>query len=260
MWHDKTCLKIGGFDTEAPVKPCQIIHLTKRNFSMLKQDLIDKNPLSMLSPEDILVEGGLGAVIARAGVGKTAFLVQLALNSLLQNMNVLHISLNDPVRKVCLWYEEVVRNIAEQYEIRKTDLLWEAILPHRFVMTFNIDGFSVPKLEERLNDLAEQDIFLPKMVIVDGLPIDTDTGEALDAFKTLAKTYSIHAWFAMKIHRHESTDTTGMPVSFANVSDRFNTIFRLQPQGEKINVEIIKGKTQISKEIFLDPSTMLIKD
>jgi ATP/maltotriose-dependent transcriptional regulator MalT len=42
-------------------------------------------------------------VLAPAGVGKTAFLVQLALNAMLQEKNVLHISLDEPVTKVSLW-------------------------------------------------------------------------------------------------------------------------------------------------------------
>jgi hypothetical protein len=50
------------------------------------------------------------------------------------------------------------------------DQLWDAILPHRFIMTFKVEGFSVPKLEERLTDLTEQGIFFPNMIILDGLP------------------------------------------------------------------------------------------
>ena len=66
---------------------------------MLKNDLMLKNPLRWIgSPnEDILDSGHFGGVMARAGVGKTAFIVQIALNGLLRNRNVLHISLADPV-------------------------------------------------------------------------------------------------------------------------------------------------------------------
>ena len=52
-------------------------------------------------------------MLARAGVGKTAILVQLALNTLLKGKNVLHISLNDPVKKVGLWYKEVFRHLTK---------------------------------------------------------------------------------------------------------------------------------------------------
>ena len=69
-----------------PASPAEIIHLRERNFIMLKQDLILRNPLRLLGQEDhyILPEGGIGAVLARAGVGKTALMVQLALDTLLR--------------------------------------------------------------------------------------------------------------------------------------------------------------------------------
>ena len=62
---------------------------------MLKQDLILRNPLRLLGKEneDIIRPGNFGAVLARHGVGKTAMVIQLSLNSLLQQKNVLHISL-----------------------------------------------------------------------------------------------------------------------------------------------------------------------
>lgn len=138
-----------------------VIYLKERNFKMLKKDLILRNPLRLLGNEKeaILPPGGFGAILARAGVGKTSLMVQLALNSLLDSDNVLHISLNDPVKKVSLWYDEVFRHIAEKYRLTQLDQLWDVILPHRFIMTFKVEGFSVPKLEERLTDLIEQGIF-----------------------------------------------------------------------------------------------------
>ena len=141
---------------------------------MLKKDLIMRNPLRVMGYEndDILNAGEFGAVLARAGVGKTAFLVQLSLNALLRGKNVLHISLIDPVNKVSLWYQEVFSLIANQYKVDQIDQLWDSLLPHRFIMTFRVEGFSVPKLEERLSDLMEQNIFMPQMMIVDGFPFD----------------------------------------------------------------------------------------
>jgi hypothetical protein len=141
---------------------------------MLKNELILKNPLRRMGYEsdDILNKGQFGAVMARAGVGKTAFLVQLALNSMLREKKVLHISLDDPVKKVSLWYKEVFSRIATQYDIPQSGQLWDSVLPHRFIMTFRVEGFSVPKLEERLTDLIEQNIFKPDMMIIDGIPFE----------------------------------------------------------------------------------------
>ena len=242
----------------------KVVYLKDRKFGMLKKDLIFRNPLGFMGQEteDILPEGGFGAVLARAGVGKTALLVQLALNSLLRSKNVLHISLRDPVSKVCLWYEEVFRNIANQYQVNQMDQLWEAILPHRFIMTFKVEGFSVPKLEERLTDLTEQDIFLPQMILIDGLPFDETVTEALGDLKTLAKTHGVRVWFAVQTHRHEKSGQDGVPVPLQGVTDLFEVAIQLQPEGKEIHVKVLKGKTfpPDQRPLLLDPATMLIKD
>lgn len=242
----------------------EVIHLKERSFFMLKKDLILRNPLRLLGTdsEDILPKGGFGAVLARAGVGKTSLMVQLALNTLLRSKNVLHISLVDPVRKVDLWYEEVFRHIALHYNLKKTDDLWESILPHRFIMTFKAEGFSVPILEERLTDLTEQGLFFPDMILIDGLPFEPDMRQALKDLKKLAADYGVHIWFAVKTHRHEEFADDGMPLQLTNLADLFDVALFLQPEPQKIHVNILKGGPVEEKQpvLFLDSATMLIKD
>ena len=117
--------------TNAVLRSDKIIYIKERNISMLKNELILKNPLRRMGYEsdDILNKGQFGAVMARAGVGKTAFLVQLALNCMLREKKVLHISLEDPVKKVSLWYKEVFSRIATQYDIPQSGRLWDSVLP-----------------------------------------------------------------------------------------------------------------------------------
>jgi len=230
---------------------------------MLKKDLILRNPLRLMGyeAEDILPEGGFGAVLARAGVGKTAFVVQLALNSLLRNKNVLHISLNDPVEKVCLWYEEVFRNIADQYQIDQIDRLWESILPQRLIMTFKVDGFSVPKLKERLADITEQNIFSPHMILIDNFPFEGKAKQELTDLKSMALQSRQHIWFTVRTHRHENTDPEEMPAQIKPVSHLFDAIIQLQPRDKEIYVKDFKKTPESPKDtmLFLDPTTMLIK-
>lgn len=242
----------------------KVVYLKDRTFGMLKKDLIFRNPLRLIGgeTEDILPEGGFGAVLARAGVGKTALLVQLALDSLLKSKNVLHISLKDPVRKVCLWYEEVFRDIAGHYHVNQMDQLWEAILPHRLIMTFQVEGFSVPKLEERLTDLTEQSIFFPRMILIDGLPFDAGTRKALEDLKVLARSHGVTVWFAVRTHRHEKPGPDGLPVPLLGVKDLFEVAIQLQPEGKEIHVKVLKGHTAPADDrpLLLDPATMLIKE
>ena len=230
---------------------------------MLKKDLALRNPLRLMGHDnnDILPVGGFGAVLARAGVGKTAFLVQLALNALLQSKNVLHISLEDPANKVNLWYKEVFNLIAGQYKANQIDQLWDTLLPHRFIMTFRVEGFSVPKLQERLADLMEQDIFSPHLIIIDGLPFNESVRQPLEDLKALAREHGIHAWFTVRTHRHEDPGPDGLPVQLVQVADLIELAIQLLPVGKEIHVNVLKGKQLGSQQVDLrlDPSTMLIK-
>ena len=229
---------------------------------MLKQDLLMRNPLRLLGhdTEEILSGGGFGAVLARAGVGKTSLMVQLALNFLLNHRNVLHISLNDPVNKVSLWYEEVFRRVTDTYTPHQITQLWETILTHRFIMTFQVEGFTVPKLEERLTDLDEQGIFFPHIILIDGLPFGESTHGLLKNLKEMADRYNIQAWFSVRTHRHESADKDGMAPQLSGLGDLFQAVIELRPEGKQVHVLALKGgrRKDGGRSVLLDPATMLI--
>ena len=232
---------------------------------MLEKGFILRHPLEKLTgceSEEIMPEGGFGAVMARAGVGKTAILIQLAIYSLLCNKNVLHISLNDPVKKVGLWYKEVYRNIASQYSMADQEQIFENMLPHRFIMTFEVEGFSVPKLEERLTDLMEQNIFRPHVIFIDGLPFDESQREPLSNLKAFAKYHSLKAWLSVRTHKDEKPGSDSIPAQLNAVEDLFETVILIQPEGKEIYLKALKGgkSDSVATGLSLDPTTMLIKE
>lgn len=221
------------------------------------------NPLKAVGydSEDIIPEGGMGAVAAYAGVGKTALLVQLALNAMLKGTKVLHISLNDPVNKVSLWYQELFYNLAGPLRAENTREIWETILPNRFIMTLKVEGFNLSKLEERLTDLMVQNIFLPGMIIVDGLKFDESVRGTVVDLKTLAEKHAMRLWFTVPAHRHEEPAPGDMPPCLLSTAELFDVIFKLQPEGGEICIRTLKGQPAMAAgwPLFLDPSTMLIK-
>lgn len=231
---------------------------------MIKKEMIYRNPLANLgyTDENILPVGGFGAVMAHAGVGKTALLVQLALNMMLRQNSLLHVSLNDAVSKVDLWYQEIFRDIAEKFVITDVNDYWEKIQPYRFIMTFKVEGFSAPKLEERLTDLMEQNIFKPHTVIIDGFKFDDAGRGQLVQLKELAAKYSMRLWFTVHTHRHEAPQENGLPLSFLHITDLFDAIVQLVATGNEIFIGSLKGGSADLKKhsLQLDPATMLIKD
>jgi len=231
---------------------------------MIKKEMIYRNPLVKLGydNEDILSTGGFGAVLAYAGVGKTALLVQLALNMMLREHSVLHVSLNDAVSKVDLWYQEIFHDIAEKFGIAEVNEYWDKIQPFRFIMTFKVEGFSAPKLEERLTDLMEQNIFKPHTVIIDGFRFDEAGRGQLVQLKELAGKYSMGLWFTVHTHRHEPPQENGLPLSFLHIADLFEVIVQLATKGDEVYITSVKGqpKSSAQNDLLLDPATMLIKE
>jgi hypothetical protein len=243
--------------------PPNVIAIRQRSLTMMKKDLLMRNPLRQLGyeTEDILETGAFGAILARAGLGKTAFLVQIALHTMLRDRNVLHISLDDPVDKVTLWYQEVFNLMVQSRQANPSPELWNGLLPHRFVMTFKVEGFSVPKLRERLTDLTQQDIFHPHTLIIDGLPFDGAIRGSLEELKALCADTGIRSWFTVRTHRHEDPGPDGLPPQLTNLQDLFAITLQLLPDGQDIHIRQLKGASGTSQDTPLrfDPATMLIK-
>jgi hypothetical protein len=241
-----------------------VIHLTYKDIVMIKKEMIYRNPLINLGyeNEDILPVGGFGAVLAHAGLGKTALLVQLALNMMLREHSVMHVSLNDAVSKVDLWYQELFHDIAEKFSIPEINEYWDKVQPYRFIMTFKVEGFSAPKLEERMTDLMEQNIFKPHTVIIDGFKFDDAGRGQLVQLKELAAKYSMRMWFTVHTHRHIPPQENGLPLSFLHVADLFDAIVGLAAKGDEVYIKSLKGGSADSspQDLLLDPATMLIKD
>ena len=135
------------------------------------------------------------------------------------------------------------------------------MLAYRFIMTFRVEGFSVPKLEERLNDLTVQKIFIPRMVIIDGMPFDAGVQQHLLALKEMARRRGLHMWFTVQTHRHEPPRPDGLPPQLDHIADLFEVVIQLAPQGEEIHITALKGADSDANlpPLQLDPSTMLIK-
>lgn len=231
---------------------------------MQEKNIIFRNLLTPLGykAEDILKQGEFGAVLARSGVGKTSILVQLAINAMLTNKNVLHISLADPVKKVNLWYREVFRHLAQSCDNNEKNSLLESILPRRFIMTFMADGFNLQTLENRITELVKQNIFSPQMVIIDGFAFDESARNFLLDLKALAQKHAMYIWFSMRTHRDEKPGPDGIPAPFFEVADMFKVAIQLTPDRKEIRVESIKGKESDSDHLtlLLDPATMMVKE
>jgi hypothetical protein len=233
---------------------------------MLKEELILKNPVRILNPGPGpgVPDHRLGLVMARAGVGKTAILVQIAMDCLLRGYKVLHVSIGQSLEKTKVWYDDVFKSIAEDLKPDEAAELEYDIIRNRMIMTFKESSFSRPKLEERLNDLVYQNIFRPDCVVIDGFDFSSADREALADVKELMTAMDLHVWFSAVCHREDNrTSETGVPAPCHEMDDLFDTVIVLKPQEGAIMLNIIKdctGCSEVGRVLNLDPATMMVRE
>ncbi len=232
---------------------------------MNEQTPVFANPLAGLGYEEatLLAPGAFSAVCARPGVGKTAFLVQMALWALSLEKHVLHVSLCDPIKKVDLWYRDLFSNLVGRAPGPEAPVTWAAFLPRRFIMTFKVEGFSVPKLEERLTDLVEQEIFTPHVMLLDGLVSDDSLEKVIEALKHLAQRHFLPVWFSVQTQQYPCSEaSTAVPPPLKETADAMDAILSIEGAADQILVKRIKGKTHSAARSFLrmDPATLLLTD
>lgn len=166
---------------------------------MKRQELIDTNPLRLLSPPDGGMVAGrhLALVKAAAGTGKTAILVQIALDKMLRGEHVVHIGINEQLNNIKLWYSQVFAALTRQVNLRDAAKVEEGIMAHRLLMTFMVENFTASRLAERLDGLSMHGISLPDCLVIDGLATHTPGACALfRELRNYAKERNITIWLS----------------------------------------------------------------
>jgi hypothetical protein len=232
---------------------------------MLKEDLIKKNPLRVLNPLSVetLPDHRMGLVMARAGLGKTAILVQIAMDSMLRNQKVLHVSIGEGLEKAKAWYEDIYKYIAEGFQLDNAPEIESELMRNRMIMTFKEAAFSRPKLEERLNDLVNQNIFRPDIVVVDGYDFAEADYDSIMDLKEMMAAMNVQGWFSALRHRDDKrVSVAGVPAPCHEVDGLFDTVILLQPEKDSILLNIIKDEYDgaAGKILNLDPSTMMVME
>ncbi|HET98420.1 MAG TPA: hypothetical protein ENN98_06985 [Desulfurivibrio alkaliphilus] len=235
---------------------------------MLKQELIQKNPIRHLnSGDEGKITARMGLVVARAGLGKTAMLVQIALDSLLQGKQVIHVSVGQGLEKTRIWYDDIFKDIVENCNLSNPYEIYDEIMRNRMIMTFKESTLTRARLEERLNDLVFQNIIRPGCVVVDGYDFKGGDRRVLADLKEMAQSMGLQLWFSAVSHRDdERTSPSGVPAPCHELEDLFDTVVLLQPAAgsECIDLNIIKnssgGGVADTPLLQLDPITFMIKE
>lgn len=186
--------------------------------------------------------GALGAVIARAGVGKTACLISLALGRMMMGEKVVHVSLGEPPDKVTAHYNLILSQIGKASWAGSGTEPRDIVEKNRLILAFLRQSFDAARLKANLENLRERLSFVPGTIIVDGLDFETCGRALIGQLKGIASESGAQMWFSVRSHRHlEEKNERGIPFPLGEVDDMFDFIFEIEQEGGSLLLKAIKG-------------------
>lgn len=230
---------------------------------MLKKDLNSRSPIEKIMGIDNIAGSRFGAVLSRAGVGKTRFLVQIALTQLLADRKIVHVSLDDSMGKINLRYNEGYTNLVDSIgyvDPQKAVRLWDDISQNKVGISYNDLTFDTGKLRDYLKSFRKAELPMPALMVIDGLNFDEDLTEILEKLQALNKEFSISIWFAMQTHRDEAPSEDGYPVQLEARKEMFDKALFLKPVDHRIQAVVLKDGNRTDQTFLLDPATMMLAE
>lgn len=232
---------------------------------MDRETIIRRSPMRVFerSTHGGLGRGNVGLVLSRTGTGRTPFLVGVALDDLLRDRKVLHISTKCSADRVRAFYEEIFHDLAESTHLEDRLRVRLQVERNRMIHTFLGHSFTVERLAQALDYMSKHMHFEPSTIILEGHPDwDTATPEQVTALRDLAEKLQCEFWLEGHIHREgEEHDARGIPPHISRFEEEFSVILMLQTAQEHVRLQLIKdhGNTDLADvHVELDPRTLLL--
>jgi len=224
---------------------------------MYRSYLTARSPMRLLEKglHGGLGAGNLGMVLAGPGVGKSSFLVGLALDELLRDRRVLHVALDETVDHVRAYYDMVFDDLSSSSQLEDAATVQAEADRNRSIRVYGSEGFHVGKLREAL-DLERETGASPRVVIVDGAEVLAATD--VKALRELAAEAQIELWLAVACSDEK---VEGPPERFAPAGDQLSVILALEPRDDAVALRAIKDHENpdvSALHVALDPRTLLL--
>ena len=217
---------------------------------MVKQDLISHSPVRFFenAADGGLKDGQMGLITSKKGLGKTSILVQFAIDSLLNDKHVVHISFDQHSSNVIAWYDSVLAEIGKKKNFGDISALSETIL------NTNQESLSMPKIVSTIKALKEGGINV-SAVVIDDVDMVKLSAEDLKIIADYISQEKMTAWFSFTNESpklSESTDAAKLSM--------FATVCHIASNGKNLELSVLKSdnKEVSGVAIKLDSKTLLM--
>ena len=233
---------------------------------MYRKEVNQTSPIRILE-ESIhggLGKGNLGLVMARAGVGKTACLVQIALDDLLREKPVLHVSLDQTMDHVQSWYDALFEDLAHDTDMDDAEMARQMVHRHRVIATFKDHDLWPDRLEKTVAMFSQHLQFRPAAILVDGYPwtshSQSENAAMIGAFKAYAKLLGAELWMSAQTHRRATGDhPTRLVPPYDAYEELIDVAIFLEPHGGDVAVRLLKDHGDVEPpdiSLHLHPDTL----
>ena len=230
------------------------------------KEVMERSPLRVFERaiDGGLGRGNIGIVLSRPGVGKTGFLIGMALDALLQGRQVLHISTKETVERVRDFYDQIFKSLADDLDLDNRPQRHLEMERNRHILVYNRKLFSLEKLENSVAFLQDAAGFTPSLVIMDGTPRFEKTEEwEMDGITRLAAEWDAEIWASSHMHREgQKVGADGIPMDVARFNRWLDIVLYLEPTADRIRLRILRdrGRQDIADlQMELDPRTLLLR-
>ena len=226
---------------------------------MVKAELIKRSPLRILekSIHGGLKSGHLGVIASHRGVGKTACLVHLATDKLLQGKHVIHVSFSSKTDHIIDWYETVFKEISKQRDLESAVEIHDEIIKNRVILNFNQDSVSVEQIVKSIETLIADGGFAADILVIDGFDFESANGAMIGELRTAAAAHGFALWATADIEVIGSS----FPKELAAYEKDISVLIDLEPSNGHIQLSLRKDYDKSVNEdlhLMLEARTLLI--
>ncbi len=204
-----------------------------------------------------LGRGNLGLVLAGPGVGKTSFLIGLALDDLLRGQTVLHVSLDHTVSHVRAYYDTVFDDLASSTHLENLARVHAQVDRLRRIRAYPPTAFDAKRLREAIQ-LETEAGGKPALVVVEGFDVASASRDELAAWKRIAEEADVELW----VSAHAPEEQIGtLPAALRDLESVFGVILALEPGEGVVGLRALKDhdNPDVSElHVSLDPNTLLL--
>jgi hypothetical protein len=226
---------------------------------MYQKFLTARSPVRLLEKglHGGLGKGNLGLVLAGHGIGKTAFLVGVALDELLRGGSVLHACCDQTVGHVRAHYDTVFEELAATTHLEEEVATHAEIDRRRAIRVYPPGALTVAKLREAA--LFEREAgHGPSLLVVEGLDLARARRQEVEALRALARELAAEVWLSASCDE-ERPDR--IPPGVARLGDLVSVVLALAPAPGAVRLRALKDHESPDPgalHVALDPRTLLL--